>query len=141
MKKSSNTNKNESSSKLIDVKRDNKSIFKDNSYESFELEDSSKMNEKIFVDFDASVSAIGKDEEDNNLSVNGDKFIYDLVENIDGNNLKKTNIKEENIKCISSTKATSIKDIFKKADDNVNLEEYEKEKNNITFMKKKTKRK
>jgi hypothetical protein len=141
MKKSSNTNKNETSSKLIDVKRDNKSIFKDNSYESFELEDSSKMNENIFVDFDASVSAIGKDEEDNNLSVNGDKFIYDLVENIDGNNLKKTNIKEENIKCISSTKATSIKDIFKKADDNVNLEEYEKEKNNITFMKKKTKRK
>jgi hypothetical protein len=141
MKKSSNTNKNESSSKLIDVKRDNKSIFKDNSYESFELEDSSKMNENIFVDFDASVSAIGKDEEDNNLSVNGDKFIYDLVENIDGNNLKKANIKEENIKCISSTKATSIKDIFKKADDNVNLEEYEKEKNNITFMKKKTKRK
>ena len=141
MKKSSNTNKNETSSKLIDVKRDNKSIFKDNSYESFELEDSSKMNENIFIDFDASVSAIGKDEEDNNLSVNGDKFIYDLVENIDGNNLKKTNIKEENIKCISSTKATSIKDIFKKADDNVNLEEYEKEKNNITFMKKKTKRK
>ena len=141
MKKSSNTNKNETSSKLIDVKRDNKSIFKDNSYESFELEDSSKMNENIFVDFDASVSAIGKDEEDNNLSVNGDKLIYDLVENIDGNNLKKTNIKEENIKCISSTKATSIKDIFKKADDNVNLEEYEKEKNNITFMKKKTKRK
>ena len=141
MKKSSNTNKNETSSKLIDVKRDNKSIFKDNSYESFELEDSSKMNENIFVDFDASVSAIGKDEEDNNLSVNGDKLIYDLVENIDGNNLKKTNIKEENIKCIISTKATSIKDIFKKADDNVNLEEYEKEKNNITFMKKKTKRK
>ena len=141
MKKSSNTNKNETSSKLIDVKRDNKSIFKDNSYESFELEDSSKMNENIFDDFDASVSAIGKDEEDNNLSVNGDKLIYDLVENIDGNNLKKTNIKEENIKCIISTKATSIKDIFKKADDNVNLEEYEKEKNNITFMKKKTKRK
>ena len=141
MKKSSNTNKNETSSKLIDVKRDNKSIFKDNSYESFELEDSSKMNENIFVDFDASVSAIGKDEEDNNLSVNGDKLIYDLVENIDGNNLKKTNIKEENIKCVISTKATSIKDIFKKADDNVNLEEYEKEKNNITFMKKKTKRK
>ena len=141
MKKSSNTNKNETSSKLIDVKRDNKSIFKDNSYESFELEDSSKMNENIFVDFDASVSAIGKDEEDNNLSVNGDKFIYDLVENIDGNNLKKTNIKEENIKCISSTKATSIKDIFKKADDNVNLEKKKKKKNNITFMKKKTKRK
>jgi hypothetical protein len=141
MKKSSNTNKNETSSNLIDVKRDNKFIFKDNSIESFELEDSSKMNENIFVDFDASVSAIGKDEEDNNLSVNGDKLIYDLVENIDGNNLKKTNIKEENIKCIISTKATSIKDIFKKADDNVNLEEYEKEKNNITFMKKKTKRK
>ena len=141
MKKSSNTNKNGTSSKLTDVKRGTKSIFKDNSIESFELEDSSKMNENIFVDFDASVSAIGKDEEDNNLSFNDDKLIYDLVENIDGNNIKKTNIKEENIKCISSTKATSIKVIYKKADDNINLEEYEKEKNNITFMKKKTKRK
>ena len=141
MKKSSNTNKNGTSSKLIDVKRDTKSQFKDNSIQSFELEDSSKMNENIFVDFDDSVSAIGKDEEDNNLSVNGDKLIYDLVENIDDNNLKKTNIKEENFKCVSSTKATSIKVFYQKADDNVNLEEYEKEKNNITFMKKKTKRK
>ena len=93
------------------------------------------------VDFNASVSAIGKDEEDNNLSVNGDKLIYDLVENIDGNNLKKANIKEENFKCISSTKATSIKVIYIKAEYNANIEEYEKEKNNITFMKKKTKRK
>ena len=141
MKKSSNTNKNGTSSKLIDAKRDPKSQFKDNSIESFELEDSSKMNENIFVDFDASVSAIGKDEEDNNLSVNGDKLINELVENIDDNNLKKTNIKEENFKCINSTKATSIKVFYQKAVDDVNLEEYEKEKNNITFMKKKTKRK
>ena len=141
MKQSSNTNENGTSSKLIDANRDTKSKFKDNSIESFDLEDSSKMNENNFVDFDASVSAIGKDEEDNNLSVNGDKLIYDLVENIDGNNLKKANIKEENFKCISSTKATSIKVIYIKAEYNANLEEYEKEKNNITFMKKKTKRK
>ena len=32
-----------------------------------------------------------------------------------------TNIKEENFKCVSSTKATSIKVFYQKADDNVNI--------------------